>query len=343
MAITNQDARSAVIGLFGREPDEVEWPGGRSRRTFCVRYDETRYAVSKRGGPGRARLEATILERLQDTRHTPDLVLCRDEWVVQSWTPGQRLAERLALTPTPALVADAAAALARLQRAGTMAGLDKIAPRIGQKAGWLDRFSGLPASLAENCALPAPTFDGAGIRSILSSAPASFVKWDSRPGNALIDPSSGRAVWIDWEHAGCRVIADDLAWLVCDEWFPDDGNLETAAISGFCAEYSNRFDFDFGRYLSAFGCLHTMVRINLVLDFQSSHGWGDRAHLLAKDKIGATPDLLKRLAIRGARWAARYPETDGLTDFFVQLSTSSLAASTTAAPVTDSEAGNDKA
>lgn len=319
MTISAQDARRAVEGYFGRSPDKVDWPGGRSRRSFCVQYGQDRYVVSRRGGPGRAKLEATILGKLGGTGLTPNLVACSEEWVIQSWVDGERLAERLERAPSPSLVRQTAFSLAKLQAAGTDAGLDTIAPVIGTKEGWTDRFLGLPAVLAERCDLAIPEFDSPAIRKALASPPRSFVKWDARPGNALIQSTDDRPVWIDWEHAGCRVTADDLAWLVCDEWFPDDPELETAAITGFRDAYRDRFDYDFEHYLALFGCLHLTVRISLILGSQRDTGWGDRTRLLALDRIGATPELLLRLARRGARWAARSPETEGLKSFFSEI------------------------
>tara|TARA_R110000868_G_scaffold374055_1_gene638434 strand:+ start:19270 stop:20322 length:1053 start_codon:yes stop_codon:yes gene_type:complete len=321
MRITPPEARQIVQQIFGAQPDRVEWPGGRSRKTFIVVYAGKKYVVSRRSGPGRARLEATALEALGQRGLAPVLLHLHESWVVQSYIPGERLAELLAGdTASSDMVAAAARSLALIQRAAAEAGLNALMPVIGARDGWVADLLAIPSRIAAGHGWPEPQLDLERLEHILSQPPRSFVKWDARPGNAVMAPVSRQPVWIDWEHAGLRVAADDLAWLVCDEWFPAGQSAERVAIDAFKSIYADQFEFDFDRYLRCFGVFHMLVRASLILGQVAKHGWGDETKLLALDQIGSVPSRLITLCERGQRWSALEPALQPLAPLFASIS-----------------------
>lgn len=318
MRISSEDASQLVQQVFGQQPDSVAWPGGRSRKTFVITYGDQKYVVSRRAGPGRARLEAHILERLHAGGFSPKLVRQRENWVVQSFVPGDRLAVALATGGGNAGPA-AARSLALMQQAATTANLHEIVPAIGARPGWTRDLLTAGHRIAAAQGWPAPDLDLDQIETFLTSPPRTFVKWDARPGNAVVNPATSQPVWIDWEHAGLRVAADDLVWLVCDEWFPEDPELEAATIAAYQGGHGDAFDFDLDRYVRVFGVFHMLVRATLILERLRSAGWGDETRLLQLDQVGATPGRLASLCARGRRWSALSPEAGSLAGLFDRI------------------------
>jgi hypothetical protein len=317
MRIKPSEAEAIVSQFFGQVPDRVDWPGGRSRKTFVVTFDDKSYVVSKRNSEGRAKLEARILQQLGLGGFTPVLLAQSGRWVAQSFIPGVRLSEKLTIPSEAVDIArHAASSLACMQIAACQAQLDTIVPEIGSRHGWVSEFLDVPSKMAEQHKWSLPDFDRAAIAAILSAPDKTFVKWDARPGNSVVKTGSTKPVWIDWEHAGRRVCADDLCWLICDEWFPSDLNVEEAAIAEFVRVYQNDFTFDFERYLRVFGVFHMFVRLSLILEQVQARGWQKRSDLLALDHIGSCPGLLRDLCNRGVRWADSLEETRPLAEIF---------------------------
>jgi hypothetical protein len=148
------------------------------------------------------------------------------------------------------------------------------------------------------------------------------VKWDARPGNALIvndGADDGGVAWIDWEHCGARDALDDLAWLLCDEYMPDHVGLESALLKRFLplfAIQSKRSPEDALVYLSRFGSLHTCMRLLLVLKHKGDGAWWSAEACERTDRVGVTAQAARRLCARGARWSGRWPGGDRMSQFF---------------------------
>lgn len=320
MKIPSDEAQQVVREVFGRAPDRIEWPGGRARKAFVVTVGDQRLVLSRRGGPERARLEADILDRLGPAGLAPALIKLHGDWVVQSHVPGLRLSQHLAdKVGREETIASAVRSLARCQQLVARAGLADRMPLIGVRPGWTRDFLLTAARLADANGWPEPRLDLDQLESFLSSPPRTFVKWDARPGNALVHGETGRPVWIDWEHAGRRVAADDLCWLVCDEWFPADASLEDAAIAAFHDAQDPPVVYPFERYVRTFGVFHMLVRADLILRQRGRRGWGNDARQMRFDLIGNSPERLANLCDRGERWARITPDTAVLGDLFSRI------------------------
>ena len=51
--------------------------------------------------------------------------------------------------------------------------------------------------------MPPPELDEPSLIALLRVKTPAFIKWDARPGNAIVN-KNGTITWFDWEHCGCR-------------------------------------------------------------------------------------------------------------------------------------------
>lgn len=311
---------AAFRRLTGNVPDTVRFPGGTNRKSAVVACGETEWVVSRRASADRAALEAGVLAELaRFGAPVPRLVVHEGFWIVQERLMGERLTLTLDRA-TGALRLDwlrrAAASLAQIHEAGRRAGLARRVAPIGARDGWLEHLIDMPRRLGRAIGVTAPDLPTDRMARNLTTVTPQFIKWDTRPGNAMAAPSE-RVFWFDWEHCGCRDPLDDLAWLLGDEWTPDDEAAESGLLSRHLSDFRGSRSHDEARaYLMAFGTFHTAVRLSLIVEHRGNGPWWDRHRCLAQDKIGVTPEGVARLCRRGARWAAASGETAALAPWF---------------------------
>ena len=211
--------------------------------------------------------------------------------------------------------------LAQIQDAGRQAGLRTKVAAIGRRKEWLEKFIAAPQHVSALIAVPPPDLNASALLELLSVPTSAFIKWDARPGNAVIR-EGGAVAWFDWEHCGCRSPLDDLAWLLGDEWAPEDESLEAELLETFLPEFSVGRCAKQGRdYLMAFGTLHMCIRLSLILSHKGDGDWWDRDYCLASDKIGVTAQEAGLLCRRAARWSQTNPLTRPLSSWFESLNT----------------------
>ena len=306
---------------FGRLPDAIAKPGGDSRKTVIIRIGARPFAVSNRGSEGRAGLEALILRNLVGTGLVPRLVFAKGTYVVQEYIAGKRLSVVLdEATPNEArtLLAQAARGLAVLQEAAVRKGIVGQVPKIGDHQGWLEDLMDMPSHLAKRFHLEVPALDRKAILRHIQVDRFQFVKWDARPGNAIVT-EQGKIVWIDWEHCGRRQAPDDLVWLLADEWAPDIADIETELLSLFLGPHSvQEASAEVGFTIMA--TLHSFIRLDLILSRKGDGPWWDHDTCRAADHIGVTKMHAQRVLSKAARWASSNQTMSVLTPLLQQLS-----------------------
>ena len=217
------------------------------------------------------------------------------------------------------LLCDAVASLAKIQAAARDAGLARRVAAIGNRTGWLDNLIGAPERVGGLAGCPAPQVPAAEIGAILSSEHRCFIKWDARPGNAIVR-ADGTVWWMDWEHCGRRNPLDDLGWLLGDEYCPVPADAARQAIDpqldGFARDMTPQAMRD---YLDAFTTLHMCKRLELILSKKGRGAWWNAAQCLADDKIGVTRALAIGLCRRAADWSGRLAATSALAPWFARL------------------------
>jgi aminoglycoside phosphotransferase (APT) family kinase protein len=299
---------------FGQEPDRIQTPGGRRRRTIIVEYGPDLYVVSRRKTVARARLEEQVLKALAPTDHVPGFVARSERYLVQEYVPGQRLTQAFE-TATPRqqrhLVDLALQTLAQLQSAAAQTDLSDQAPAISKRKGLEDSLLTRPDRIAAMLDIAVPKFDRAALRRDFTAGAPLFVKWDARPGNALVRPD-GSVCWFDWEHSGCYASQADPAWFLADEWCPDFG--EDPAPGGFApAALAGSPEF------LSFAILHSCHRLWLILDRKGSGRWWSYESCLKNDYIGVTAQHVDRICTRAARWASQLDGAGELQTFFAEV------------------------
>ena len=222
------------------------------------------------------------------------------------------------------------ASLSVVHEAGRRAGLERRVIAIGARPGWIDQLIGVPGQIGRQIGITAPDLAADRLRAALAVANPQLIKWDARPGNAMAtstETGTKEVMWFDWEHCGCRDPLDDLAWLLGDEWAPENESVETEILDRHIGDFAGRRGRDEARaYLMIFGTFHMAVRLSLILEHKGNGAWWDRDYCLTHDKIGITPEGVRRTCRRAARWSAADPLTAPLSRWFQQAEEHILSA-----------------
>lgn len=312
---------SACQTLLGRVPETVEWPASRSRRSVRVNFADGAVIAIRRKRRERAQLEAHVMQTLHDRGAPVPAVLAFDgEWLLQEYIEGSRLPNILVgddRETSRKLLESAAEGLARIHEIGNETGLNTKVVRLGVADSWIAEFMDTPLRIGVALDVPAPRLDLAAIAQWLAVGPPCFLKWDARPGNAMVRPDRS-VVWFDWEHCGARNALDDFAWLLADEYVPDISGLIEIAIAhapaGLSAEDA-RIGF------ATYATFHTAVRLALVVHHKADGPWWDDAMCLREDKVRVSAAGARILCARGAELAAGNPATAPLSEWFGNVAT----------------------
>ncbi len=322
---------------LGSRITKVQFPGGESRRSYrAILENGKSVIVTKRKTIARSQLECQALRALGDAgMPVPSLLASDGHLFFQQDVGQQRLSESLHACTTSserlALLDSAVLGLSQIQHCATEAGLDSCVPLLGSDEKWRQQFAELPRTIGQFLEVAAPATDTDAVVDILAVPQPRFVKWDARPGNALVDANS-TVIWVDWEHCGARNRLDDLAWLLADEYNVDDEAAEGRLLDRHLDKFKDGRDADAAfEYLMVYGTLHTCVRLGLILDRKvnnkggrKGHGenkgdWWDAQYCLSGDKIGVTQLMAERQCERASRWAAYSSQLNDLSEWFLEI------------------------
>ena len=326
----NRRRRKALVSacerLLSASVKKVEYPGGRSRESCRLVLSDGRTVIAtRRSTPQRADIEARILRALNKHRVPVPKLLDTDghRIIFQEEIIGQRLSLQLKDTDgsqLEKLLDSAVNSLLSAQLAGAEEKVETDLPSLGVNGSWIKDLLKRPVVLGQFFEVPPPTYDVDKLRKLLKVTKPRFVKWDSRPGNALVD-AAGTVYWYDWEHAGARNRLDDLAWLLCDEFVPDHPGVEATLLERYIPRFADSREINEAReYLMAYGTFHTLVRLGLVLKNKKDGEWWDKDYCIDRDKVGITLDCAQRLCARGSRWAGGAKATESLAPWFQTVS-----------------------
>lgn len=264
----------------------------------------------------RSQLEAYVLSTLHEHGAAVPAVLAYDgEWLLQEYIEGDRLPHILVSgddARSHALLEDAAAGLARIHRIGDETGLVDKMVRLGTTDRWIEELLDTPNRIGTELDVPAPDLDLAGLAEAVRLEVPSFLKWDARPGNAVVR-DDGSVAWFDWEHCGARNALDDFAWLLADEYVPVIEGLADIAVENapdHLAPVQAREAF--GTYAT----FHTAVRLALIVHHKGEGDWWNEAMCLNDDKVRVTEAGAGNLCARGAEFAALQKFTAPLSGWF---------------------------
>jgi aminoglycoside phosphotransferase (APT) family kinase protein len=307
---------------------EITFPSGSDRSACLVRWENGRTAIASfRNETARARLEERVLHYLnQQDAPVPTVLFFNGIVLLQEALQGIRLSTLLANADSAsrkALLAAALSSLHRIHLAAERAGLDQAVPLLGNEEDWIARHIRQLRKIGDAFDIPVPSLDKPSLHDILLPLKPRFVKWDARPGNAMVD-DAGKVAWFDWEHCGARNRLDDLVWLLCDESVPFCMETEQALLAEFVPLFADGATLESAhRYAAVAGVLHCTARLGLILHKQQGEeGWWDKQEILDYDYIGVTPQQAQLLCARAAAWAVREPLVAPLALWFGKVAAS---------------------
>lgn len=316
-------ATVACVRLLGEPVLYVENPGGRSRDSARVRLERGTVIATRRKSWQRSSLEFQVLRALGDRGASVPKVLAYDgAWIIQEDLGPTRLAQVIART-SPAecehILNAALASLVEIHEAGRSAELHRKMSVLGDKPSWIKGLADTPNRIGRYLDAAAPYCCEAAIAKRLAVREPWFLKWDARPGNAIVRRNLSVA-WFDWEHSGCRNRLDDLVWLLADEYLLDDAELEKRILQRHLQVFAPDWERDDAiSYLHTFGTLHMCARLALILKNKRSGPWWDEEYCLAHDKVRVTAKSAEGICRRAARWAAASPELKALAPWLGDL------------------------
>lgn len=316
--------KKATATLLSCDVVSIDYPGGRSRESYRLHLDDGRRVIAtRRSDLAFARREVRVLEALnRQSAPVPRLLATNHSQVlIQEYVAGRRLSEALQ-QPEPMrheqLVDAALGSLAQIHAGASCEQLESAVEVLGETDGWIRGLLARPAVIGEHLGEASPPLDVEDLVHRLRVRRPRFIKWDARPGNAIVT-DSGSVFWFDWEHAGARNRLDDLAWILGDEFLPDHPAAELSLIERHLPHFADQFDAQEAHdYLMTYGSFHMTVRLGLVLKYMDGEWW-DLDRCIAEDKVGVTLECASRLCRRASRWAAKAPGLEPLSPWFEAL------------------------
>ncbi len=313
--------KTACRDLLQAEVREIEYPGGRTRESYLIHLTDGRRIIgTQRDSDSLAVNECMILRALADGGAPVPRLLGADgkRILLQEALTGQRLSIALQTDDAEVrfcLLDNALDGLRRAQLAACAGGIEDRLTPLGTQSKWIRAFVERPAILGEYLKIKVPRLNDKGLVRLLKPQRTSFVKWDARPGNAMVS-EAGVVAWFDWEHAGLRNPLDDVAWLLADEYVKDDVDVEERLLARHLCTFGQGIDPAVAReYLMVYGTFHTAVRLGLILRYRGDD-WMDLERCLTRDKVGCTLACAETLCTRAARWSMASPLTAPLSDWY---------------------------
>ncbi|MGV6811238.1 MAG: hypothetical protein ACWA47_03255 [Brevirhabdus sp.] len=319
---------SDVVALaekqFGRTVRKITAPGGRGRASARVHFDDLTVIATYRPEQRSRDMEQRLLEHFNGTDAPVPRLLGRQGDVLFQQDLGNLRMPRALTDASQDQARDiAAAGLTSLWRIKSIAedlGIVDQLPVIAHSKDWALNYISAPLRLSRLLSVEPPELDHARVLSTLLPKPAAFVKWDARPGNAIV-LGDGSVSWFDWEHYGRRGGYEDFPFLFGDEFWPLDAE---ASIEAFI-ETAPKDMHDQVPVLVRLTALQAAQRLSLINQRHNEKGWLEATVALGQDRVGTAPELVRNLARHGADWASRDPLVEPLANWFLEASNALLS------------------
>lgn len=302
-----EDSRVAEIEtitkqVFDQVPTRVAFPGGTSRDTFITEISGKLYVLAKREEEKDAQLEAIVLKTLSPCGYVPQFIARSGRWLIQQCLPGPRIPVTMDaiqdMTQRSELMERTINSLISVRDFAHSENLQYRVPKIGGHKDWPMRRINEAAKVSRMLDISLPDIDPKFLQAHYQTKFNDFVKWDSRPGNAL--QFEDRIYWFDWEDCGRRNAMDDFICLIMDEWNMIDTQSEQRLIDQYISKFAGSMSETRTReYFAIASFIHISFRLRLAIGYKNERGeWWDRDKCLASDKVGVTPEETTRLLYR---------------------------------------------
>lgn len=318
-----QSAQAQIVAAarahFGQDVARVSAPGGENRSSFRLHLTDRTVIATLRPNFRRTHLEAHVLTELN--QHCSDLPECLGvvgDILFQSDVGKRRLNVEIARADPPAqldLAAEAVSAIFRIHAAARQTGLNEIMPHLGSNRDWVlnfvdavDFLDGLGGGIPDR-------FDRIAAYARIDAPARQFVKWDCRSGNAAIG-RDGKLRWFDFEYAGLRHGAEDLAWLIGDEAWPlAPEQMVDVVIDAFDSSCGIPLP-DYLDYLSVYLTFHAVQRLKLISKEAKKRGWLSKERIRRYDDAGVHPEFAAQICRVGVYFSDQSELTAPLTANF---------------------------
>ena len=311
--------------LIGNRVVSMQYPGGSNRDSVrLVLKHGAPVFVSKRSRKPKADIERLVLKKIHASgANVPRLLGSNGQTLlIQEEISGPRLTQAIHKQSSDVIfqhLDSSLDSLAAIQKAGSENELDEKLPALGETDDWLTQFMQRPTILGNFFNIPAPELNLVSLKQILAIRKPRFVKWDSRPGNAIVK-NDNQVFWIDWEHSGTRNRLDDMVWLLGDEFIPHRPNVEKELLGKYIPEFADDLTNEQAReYFYTLGVFHLVIRMGLIYKYKKDGGWWSYDKCLAGDKAGVTLKNMFRICKRGKRWASQTKDTAVLSNWFDKI------------------------
>ena len=311
--------------LIGNRVVSMQYPGGSSRDSIrLVLKHGAPVFVSKRSRKPKADIERQVLKSVYAKgANVPRLIASNGQTLlIQEEITGLRLSQAIHKQRSNVIfqhLDNALESLSEIQKAGSESGLDQKLPTLGDNDDWLQQFLSRPKVLGNFFNIPCPELNLNALQQLLAIRQPRFVKWDSRPGNAIVK-NDNQVFWIDWEHSGARNRLDDIVWLLADEFIPHRPDVEKKLLEKHLPNFADDLCVkDASDYFFALGSFHLVIRMGLIYKYKKDGSWWSYDKCLAGDKAGVTLKNMLRICKRGKRWAAKTTDTEPLSQWFSKI------------------------
>ncbi|QFT62715.1 hypothetical protein [Roseivivax sp. THAF30] len=298
--------------FFGERVTHVSTPGGTDRASIRVTLESRSVIATLRPNFRRTHLEAYILKILEsECDCAPKFMGLRENVLFQSDLGGNRLNTAIwkaGQADRASIAFSAVEAILRIQKAANRVGLRDALPILGANDDWVENLVHAIDTMESISHGRSITLNRAELCQKIVTRPRSFVKWDCRSGNAAVS-NSNSVKWFDFEYAGVRHGAEDLAWLIADEAWPINPEVMEKIILD-CLPSEDRSAADtYLDYLWLYTSFHCIQRIKLIMKEVVKRGWLSKSRIRKFDDAGVHPEFAYNLCKVGEYAAYRNRET----------------------------------
>ncbi len=309
--------------LLGQKVSTMDFPGGTHRSSFRLILDDGRSVIaSRRFNSSRSLYESLVMRRLQKyDAPTPKHYAYNGLVMIQEELPGVRLSDALkdcSAEQYTQMMSRALSSLLDIHRIAKQDALTEAVPIIGCEPDWLISLIDRTALLGNYMGIASPKIPVKQIYGCLLLLKPAFIKWDARPGNAMLG-DDGSVKWFDWEHCCARNPMDDMAWLLCDDAVPNYPEAEDQLIDTYLSDFADGRNLEDAKtYLEVFGVHHACIRLCRILDEKGADSWIAYENRVSV-QLGSQLGIAQQLCKRASRWAGKNPMTAPLEDWLLQV------------------------
>jgi len=315
--------------LTGFDAKVFSFPGLRKRdlsgnlSILATMHNNEKVMMTYRGNSHLAKLEALVLKNLSECgASVPRLLNQSGNWLIQEYLGDARLSQSLNIDDEKLklnLLEDGLSSLQENQNIALQIGLNDLVLPICNNDAWRNERVRYLDELGRVTKIPSPKINKEKVFNLLKVKPLSFIKWDARPGNAIVRENKN-VFWFDWEHCGLRAGIDDLVWFLCDEWISCNENTETLLIDKFVQHFDrNELNVPRLKYVYVHGTVHMCGKLLKIIQKKVETNWWSRDFCLKFEQMGITLNEAKKLARKASRWARNDQLTAPLSNWLIDV------------------------